>query len=173
MIGSHRYVEAPNSGYKLLRHTARVGVDPCILHYVNCGYDQWRVKYQESNNNPEIPNNPEQSRIPRLNTIPHLRKVIGPFPDRWFGKVLIPLDFHLKSRDAIHYEEESQAQRLYENVILFDDQDEVKSLPNPIALILTLILILILTLTLTLTRGQIPPQERYSHTFQGTQRIHQ
>lgn len=98
--GSHRYIEAPGSGRKLLRHTATIDRDPCILHYVNCGYEQWLIKYQ----------------------------VIGPFPDRWFGQVLIPLHFHLKSRDAVHYGEAGEARGLYESVILFDDEAEVEGL---------------------------------------------
>ena len=98
--GSHRYIEAPGSGHKLLRHMATLDRDPCILHYVNCGYEQWLIKYQ----------------------------VIGPFPDRWFGEVLIPLHFHLKSRDAVHYGQPGEARRLYERVILFDDVAEVEEL---------------------------------------------
>jgi len=98
--GSHRYVEAPGSGRKLLRHTANVDCDPCILHYVNCGYEQWVLKYT----------------------------VIGAFPDRWFGEVLIPLHFHLQSRDAIHYGSPGEARSLYERVILFEDVDEVDNL---------------------------------------------
>jgi len=55
-------------------------------------------------------------------------EIIGPFPDRWLGEILIPLHFHLKSRDAIHYGTEDDAEQLYRHVVLFENIEETQLL---------------------------------------------
>lgn len=45
---------------------------PCILHYPSCGFARWRLKY----------------------------RMLGDFPDLWFGQHAISLGFHTRSRDA-------------------------------------------------------------------------
>ena len=48
-------------------------LSPCLLHYVNCGFEEWRRKYQS----------------------------LGKFPDVYCGDTAIPFEFHLKSRDLV------------------------------------------------------------------------
>lgn len=92
-----------------MRHTFPEQLDgsqqvpgPRILHFFNCGLDQWLEKY----------------------------RVLGAFPDHWLGNQAekIPLPFHLESRDVLGAQAHEAALELYQRVVVFDDPREVEQL---------------------------------------------
>ena len=95
--GSHRFTSTPD-GRKLQSMCATSsslsGASPRLLHYVNCGLDEWRRKYVS----------------------------LGPFGDSWLGRLKIPFPFHLASRNLIHSDASSaQAAEVYSKAMVHAD----------------------------------------------------
>ncbi|KAL1510546.1 hypothetical protein AB1Y20_006849 [Prymnesium parvum] len=88
-----RYV-APSA--KMTRAPTSAASDPVILHWANCGLHNWRRKY--------------------LN--------LGNFPNLWWGRVPIKLPVHLISRDLVHGAGAEEAEHFYRKVIMADTPAE-------------------------------------------------
>lgn len=94
------------SGIVYLTYTACATVEaaatePRILHFVNCGLEQWIEKYE----------------------------VLGAFPDRWMGGNPIGLEFHIASRNVINGDgvaNRAAAMALYSQVMVWNDPNEVQ-----------------------------------------------
>jgi hypothetical protein len=75
-----------------------LSTDPCILHYTIAGFDEFVRKY----------------------------RVLGPFPDRWFGngvdiKTAIP--FHVAARDAVADADPGVAAAFFRDNVLFSPSE--------------------------------------------------
>ena len=69
--GSHRF--SSTSAGRRLQSRSFSQSGPCILHFINCGFGEWRRKYRS----------------------------LGNFADKWMGTTQIPFGFHLESRDIL------------------------------------------------------------------------
>jgi hypothetical protein len=70
--------------------------DPCILHYINCGFSFYQRKYNHR----------------------------GAFDDKWWGKKPVQQTFSLASRDAFIAGDPGALEKLYREYVLFDKVDE-------------------------------------------------
>jgi hypothetical protein len=91
--GVHLFAPAPGLG-----STVRTAY-PCVLHYINCGFQRYRQKYAHR----------------------------GAFSDAMFDR-LRRLPFHLQSRDVAARGEPDVLRRFYEENVVFSDQREVDAL---------------------------------------------